>query len=184
MARHRSPTTSNRQTTASITRQKAEGGGVEVIITATIPGEAISANHMYTRNQFGRMVLKAKGRAFQDSIVKAIAPLGLSAAWGKADLELYRCGGSASLEVELRFPDLNNGAWKPGTLSKTPTGMTRGPYKTLDASNYLKCIEDGVVKATGIDDTNHLHVSSKKIVDWTDDPEVGIRYTVWLPLNS
>lgn len=183
MAKHRSPKTSNREASATIVRRPA-GSGTEVVVEAIVPGAALSANHMYTRNQFGRMVLKAQGRAFQDRIVSAIAPLGLTQAWGQADLMFYKHGGYVSLEIELRFPDFLNGMWVAGTLGKTKTGQVRGPYKTLDASNYIKCIEDGVVRATGIDDTNHLFVSSRKVTDWTGDPEVGIRYSVWLPLNS
>lgn len=156
----------------------------KVTVTAIVGGMPESVNHMYTVNQYGKMVLKAAGRTFQDRIVQTVAPLCLTRDWRRATHKIYTLGGWVELDIVLCIEGLRNGAWVPKVLTTTKSGAVRSPYKKLDGTNYIKCIEDGLVRATGIDDSLSRRVGISKDFYWTGDPEVKIEYNVWLPLSS
>jgi hypothetical protein len=156
-----------------------KNGGVQ--LRASILGRPLSTNHMYTINNWGRLSLKQTGRKFQDTVVTALAELCSTRDWGRRSTDIYIQGGWAALRVKLLFPSQRNGAWVKGSTKTTEKGNLRSPYKKLDASNYYKCIEDGVVRATGVDDSLTVRQSISKDFNWKGPSMVLIRYTVWLP---
>lgn len=48
----------------------------------------------------------------------------------------------------------------------------------MDATNYVKLIEDAVVRGTGIDDSAHIETLVRKVHNNTD-PHIKISYRVW-----
>lgn len=153
-------------------------GGVWHMLYAEIAGAPQSVNHMYVVNKWGALTLKAAGRKFKDKILTVLGPLAFE--WGKVGTRIYSEGGHAELSIELCLPELVNKSWKPGGRL-TPKGKLVSPYKKLDGSNYIKCIEDAVAQATGIDDSLSLQVQVRKDTRHVGTPLVKIGYRVWLP---
>lgn len=111
----------------------------------------ISVNDAYTVFR-GRKKLTKAGRMFKDDLSKAVAQS--TPDWKTAHDLVYQHGRGAYLVITLGFPDLINKSWKPGKLTKTKSGKPRSRWKRKDASNYIKLIEDAVVRGSGIDDCN------------------------------
>jgi hypothetical protein len=137
----------------------------------------ISINAAYSTSR-GRRFLTSEGKAFTArlSSVIAKATLTANASWKDVVDTVYKNGGGIHLMIDLYLDDLHNPHWVVGG-NKTASGAPRPPYKVFDGSNYIKLIEDAVVKGTGIDDSCHLFTGIEKHHD-PDDPRIGIVYTV------
>lgn len=130
--------------------------------------------------------LTREGKHFEDRLKMATAralaihPL----AWNDVVGAVYKQGGSVDLTIWLYLDDLRNESWKVGGgMTKPKKGAKskpepQSPYKKKDGSNYIKLIEDAVVKGTGIDDSAHLEVAVKKREDRLD-PRVVLVYRVY-----
>ena len=138
----------------------------------------ISVNHMYGVDHHGKMRLTAAGQEYEDALKVAVVAQTHKHDWKKVTEEIYARGGYVSLHIALYLEKVQNKAWKKGTTSRTEGGRLRSPYQRVDGSNYIKAIEDGVVKGTGIDDSCHLGVSLEKMED-PSRPRVEITYVVF-----
>jgi hypothetical protein len=131
--------------------------------------------------------LTKDGKHFEDRL-KAATALALSVhpiAWNHVVDAVYKNGGHIDLTIWLYLDDLKNEAWTfgggmtvPKKNAKSKKPQLRSPYKKKDGSNYIKLIEDAVVKGTGIDDSAHLDVAVKKREDRLD-PRVVLVYQVF-----
>lgn len=180
--RPRRLTTTHKQGWATVMSDQDDTAEV-VVLEAMIPGVPLSVNDMYT-HYMGKMVLKAAGKNFKALIVSTIAPLVFESDWRNASHRIYSMGGHVRTELELAIPGLRNKTWRPGPVKVMKKGTPRSPYKKLDASNYIKLIEDGLATATGIDDSLSESISVRKLFDWDGEPEVRIRMEIWLPPSS
>jgi len=127
------------------------------VTTAVVDQEPISINDAFTVYR-GTMHLKAAGKAFRDAVKSAVMKSSMD--WKTAHECVYQHGGRAELHVTLYFTNLLNKTW-------TKTNKIKTRYKKKDASNYIKLIEDGVARGSGIDDCNNLDVTISK----RHDPE-------------
>ena len=119
----------------------------ESVLNATISTFPPSVNKLYTKTKWGQ-TRSAAAKKF-----KLEASLELAKQWAFAS-PLPR---DTPLELSLRFyfPVLQNAGW-PKTKTK---------YKKQDVSNYIKLLEDIIVSATGVDDSNHHAVHAYKLED-------------------
>jgi Holliday junction resolvase RusA-like endonuclease len=148
----------------------------------------VSINKAYSG--VGNRFLTAEGRNFEDKLKAATAAaLGTQPiAWKHVVDAVYKQGGHIDLTIWLYMEDLLNRAWQVGgsmTVPKKPKAgkkaakpQPRSPYQKKDGSNYIKLIEDAVVKGTGIDDSAHLDVAIKKREDRLD-PRIVLVYKVY-----
>jgi Holliday junction resolvase RusA-like endonuclease len=163
---------------ASITyrpqREPVHQGGAEVsvgadgirrVVFATsveVEEPPISINRAYSPFR-GTLRLTKAGKAFKDLLAAAVASSTMD--WKLAHESIYQFGGWSELAITLYFPNLRNRSWKPE--GRTSKGEPQSPYRKKDASNYVKLIEDAVVKGSGIDDCNNLDITVQK----RHDPE-------------
>lgn len=122
----------------------------------------VSVNDAYTVFR-GRKKLTAAGTMFKDDLAKVVAQSSFD--WKTAHDLVYQHGRGVHMVVTLGFPDLINKSWKAGKLTTTAKGHPRSRYKKKDASNYLKLIEDAVVRGSGVDDCNIVHAEIEKVFD-------------------
>jgi Holliday junction resolvase RusA-like endonuclease len=137
----------------------------------------ISINKAYSTVR-GMRILTKEGKKFEARVTECVAraTTQLAVSWKDVIDSVYKHGGSVRLLIELHMPDLLNGSWVVGG-STTNSGTQRSPYKKLDGSNYIKLLEDAIVKGTGIDDSCHLETTIRKIK--SADPVIRIIYQVF-----
>lgn len=148
----------------------------EVVLTDPAP---ISINAAYTTFR-NRRILTDEGRAFKDALAEAVSRSSFE--WKTALDTVRQRAGFAELSIALFFKELYNASWRPGGVTKGKGGgetRPQNPYQPKDASNYIKLIEDAVVKGSGIDDANTLAVHAYKWFDTT--PRVELIYQVYEP---
>lgn len=130
--------------------------------------------------------LTKDGRHFEDRL-KAATATALSVhpiSWNHVVDAVYKNGGHVDLTIWLYLDDLKNESWKVGGGMTVPRKgakskpQPQSPYKKKDGSNYIKLIEDAVVKGTGIDDSAHLDVAVKKREDALD-ARIVLAYQVY-----
>lgn len=143
----------------------------------------ISINAAYSG--MGNRFLTKEGATFKDALQAAVSQVVVRhpMPWQQVVDLVYKHGGSIDLTIWLYITDLLNPAWRVGGGmtaggKKGSKPRPRSPYKTKDASNYIKLIEDAVVKGSGIDDSSHLDVSIKKRQDALD-PRILIHYKAY-----
>lgn len=122
----------------------------------------VSINDAYTVFR-GRKKLTKEGTMFKDDLAKVVAQSSFD--WKTAHALVYQYGRGLHLVVTLAFSDLYVKAWKAGRITKTKGGAVRSRFKRKDASNYLKLIEDAVVRGSGIDDCNITSACIRKTED-------------------
>jgi hypothetical protein len=110
----------------------------------------ISINDLYTTFR-GKRVLTSAGRSYRDALASTVARS--TTEWKKGIEAVYEKRGEAFLVVGIYFKDLKNHSWKAG--ARTPSGSLQEPRKKQDSANYLKLVEDAVVRGSGIDDCNN-----------------------------
>lgn len=132
-----------------------------------------SVNHLYRNGYRGKRVLTKEGEAFKAALTMAVVNECMTLPWKAAVEEVYERAAGVRLTIGLHTK-LYNAAWQP--KGKTRKGSRQCPYKTLDGTNYIKVIEDGVVQGTGIDDACHVSVTIEKI-DSTQ-PLVEVAYEI------
>lgn len=144
----------------------------------------ISINAAYSG--MGHRFLTKAGKHFEDAMKAATAKavLELPQKWQDVEDCVYKNMGSIDLTIWLYFADLYNPAWVPGGSmtkggAKGSAPVIRSPFKKKDASNYIKLIEDAIVKGTGIDDSCFTDVSVKKRSD-KQNPRVVANYKVFI----
>ena len=137
----------------------------------------VSVNKLYGNTGMGGRRLTAAGRKFKDALTRETATLLTiqDPPWNAAIDAVYNQGAYVMLDITLHTKVLN-GTWKKGG-SLTKKKNRRSPYQLLDASNYVKIIEDALVDGTGIDDSAHLSVRVTKLED-RKDPRIEISYQV------
>lgn len=136
--------------------------------------EPPSVNRMYTNGYRGRRILSKEGERFKAAMTKAVVGEISVLPWRAAVDQVYTGGAGVQLVIGLSREIFNN-AWVPG--AKTKGGNPQSPYQKMDATNYIKVIEDAVVDATGIDDNAHIEVTVHK---WQSaSPLVEIGYEVF-----
>jgi hypothetical protein len=142
----------------------------------------ISINTAYSGA--GHRFLTKEGKHFEDAMKTATAHAisALPVKWQDVVDCVYKNKGSIDLRIWLYFDDLWNPAWKPGEMTKG--GKKRGPvlqspFKKKDATNYVKLVEDSIVKGSGIDDSCFTDVSVSKREDLTN-PRVVANYRVYI----
>lgn len=145
----------------------------------------ISANALYSSDGTKRF-LTAAGEKFKDALTMAVVQTTMPLGWKSYVDAVYKSGAWIRLEIELHLPKVLNGSWKVGgSMTKPrkrkdgsrPKPQPRSPYQRVDATNYVKIIEDAVVAGTGIDDSAHLKVSVSKY-ESPEDPRVVVHYYV------
>lgn len=138
----------------------------------------VSVNRMYGTRQ-GRRYLTNEGRTFKDALkAEAVnACLLSSVPWPEVIDSIYKRGYYAELHVQLFLSNLLNKSWKPGG-GETKGGAPRSPYTKLDATNYLKLIEDAVSEGVGIDDSCTMQATIVKIPCDEKDIGVHVQYLV------
>lgn len=146
------------------------------------PGEdgLLSINKLYTTGYKGKRTLNSKGKALRAKIQRLTAEATLSLLDGRGEWRtalslIYEEGFHVVLLINLYWARVHNGSWKPGG-STTEKGDPRSPYQKKDATNYIKLIEDGIARATGIDDSAHLLVAVMKHEDELE--RVSINYRI------
>jgi hypothetical protein len=119
-----------------------------------------SVNHLYTNGYRGRRVLSKAGVTFKTALTSVVAQECMFMPWKQVVDDVYEERAWVRMVIVVHAGILN-GAWKP--KSKTAKGSRRSPYKKLDATSYIKCIEDAVADGTGIDDSAHMDVRVLKV---------------------
>lgn len=144
----------------------------------------VSINAAYSG--MGHRFLTTAGKHFEDAMKSATAKavLELPQKWQEVHDCVYKNRGSIDLTIWLYFDDLYNPAWVPGGSmtkggKKGSAPVIRSPFKKKDASNYIKLIEDAIVKGSGIDDSCFTDVSVKKRED-KHNPRVVANYKVFI----
>lgn len=69
------------------------------------------------------------------------------------------------LYVRLTVLNLTNKGWSKGTAAR---------YKRYDVSNHIKTLEDCLVEASGVDDSNFLIVAGEKVQGEVEQSDVYI----------
>lgn len=117
------------------------------MIKLEIPGLPPSANHAYFNLPGGGRGLAKEGKKYKretlSHIVRSYPAL----------LATVRMNEPYFLYIRLYFEDVQNKGWP----NKAETR-----YKTLDASNRVKLLEDTVKDACGIDDAQHMMLMVEK----------------------
>jgi Holliday junction resolvase RusA-like endonuclease len=161
---------------------------VEALLTTiTIDNpEPISINKAYTV-WHGKETLSAAGRKYKDSVRMQVAQASFQ--WKAGVNGIHETGGYVELHITVYLAEFFNKSWKPGAMTKPrkskKTGKRakpkrRNPYQQVDVGNYLKLLEDGVVKGCGIDDCNHLDIHLYKRED-LEHPRVEVIHRVMMP---
>lgn len=129
-----------------------------------------SVNHLYRTGYRGSRVLTKEGEHFKAALQQVVVEECMALPWKMAIDAVYLEAAWVRLTIGFNTQILN-GSWKPGR--RTEKGNPQSPYKRLDASNYIKVIEDAIAKGTGIDDSVHLHVSIVKLPSSSTHLEVA-----------
>lgn len=141
-----------------------------LVITEPAPP---SVNHLYRTGMHGKRVLTKEGAAFKAALQLAVVGECMTLPWKEAVDAVYNDVAWIRLSIGLYLPVFNR-TWKPG--KRTAKGDLSLPYKKLDATNYIKAIEDAIASGTGIDDCAHLTVSITK--HHSEIPAVEVAYEV------
>ena len=146
----------------------------------------ISINKAYTV-WHGKATLSAAGRKYKDAVRREVAQASFQ--WKAAVNGIHEAGGLVELHIAVYLEEFFNASWKPGAMTKprkskktgkTPKPKRRNPYQQVDVGNYLKLLEDGIVKGCGIDDCNHLDIHLYKREDLVR-PRVEVIHRVMIP---
>ena len=125
------------------------------MIHLSLPGLPPSVNHLYQDQTFrgggGKLmtkrVLSEEGRRFKKEtlahLVKNFQP----------QLRFFKKNVPYVFYYRFITPDLFNATWPKKAENR---------YKRFDASNLVKVLEDVIVEAAGVDDSNYLTVVSEK----------------------
>ncbi len=132
-----------------------------------------TVNHLYRNGYRGQRVLTKEGEAFKAALTRVVVEECMTLPWKAAFDAVYLEGAGVRLTIGIHA-SIFNAAWRPGGL--TAKGNLQCPYKKMDASNYVKAIEDAVVQGTGIDDSCHIESTIKKLND--DTPSVEVSYEI------
>jgi len=118
---------------------------------------AVSVNALYVNRRQGGRTFTEAGRAYQRYILGKLLREWIT-------LPNLDPNAPYALYIVFYLPVLVNAGW--------PKTKTR--FKSIDASNFVKFFQDCVVKATGVDDANHLDVWVSKRAD-PSNPRVEIQ---------
>ena len=151
---------------------------MEFIVEMSDP-RPISVNKMYASGRNGTRFLTTEGRHYKARLCEEIAKAVATLPWKAAVDGVYKEGAGVRLEVILALDRLMNTAWRVGG-GTTPSGEPRSPFFKIDATNYIKLIEDAIVQGTGIDDSAHLGFCIEKISD-KENPRIIVHYKVFEP---
>jgi len=133
------------------------------VITFELPWLPPSANHAYFNHPKGGRVMTKKGKKFKIETTTYIVQHHTPTLTRMKFAQNHPYG----MAVYFHFPNLEN----KGFL----TGEAKTRYKKLDASNRLKLLEDAVVDALGIDDSQFTTVLVSKVQGDTEKTLV----TLW-----
>lgn len=117
------------------------------MIRFDIPGLPPSANNAYANMRGGGRILTPEGRAYKTetrSFITRTYPFQVAQVRQNEPYVLY---------VRLHFDNIENDGWPKKAKSR---------YKTIDASNRVKLLEDCVKDACGVDDAQHMIVIVEK----------------------
>ena len=131
------------------------------MICLEIPGIPPSANHAYFNHPRGGRVLSKEGKKYKKETSAYIVQTYFHQLGGIKKNHPY------GLLLVFHFPNIENKGFKTGTA------QTR--YKKFDASNRVKLLEDALVTAIDIDDSNFMFVGALK----TAGPEEKTILTLW-----
>jgi len=131
------------------------------VITLKLGKWPPSTNKLFTvaRN---RKILSAEGRAYHNYIRFIVA---------QAMPPPVRRDIAYAFQMQLYRKDWTNKNW-PKTKEK---------FKRFDLSNRIKCVEDGIVAALDMDDSQFFHMEHEKIYG---DPKIIIRIYSWVPSTN
>ncbi len=132
-----------------------------------------SVNRLYRNGPHGQKILSKEGEVFKAAMTRLVAQECMKTNWKEAVDAVYCKQAWIRLHIVLHLQMLNK-SWKPGGMTKK--GNPQSPYKKVDGTNYIKCIEDAVVDGTGIDDAAHLQTTVVKTHD--DEAFVEIFYDI------
>lgn len=118
------------------------------MIDIKIDGLPPSVNHAYFNLPRGGRTLSAKGKKYKTETSTKIVRDYATSIRGLSKDRSY------GLIVVFSFTDLYNKGWP----DKTPNR-----YKKIDVSNRLKLLEDAVVDALGIDDSQFVFITLRKV---------------------
>lgn len=138
------------------------------------PGIGVSVNRLYG-NQGARKFLTKEGATFKSELVNAVSKMILPLQWPAVMEEVYCNEAWVRFHLTI-YADIRNPTWRPGGGS-TKGGNRRSPMRKVDASNYLKLIEDSVAEAVGIDDSVNLDITIRK--RQSVEPRIIVKYEVF-----
>lgn len=130
-----------------------------MMLYISLPGLPPSVNKAYFEQvvlkQMGKKsklvpvrTLTTEGRAYKKEVVAHIVQNhGLEMHWVKPNMPL-------GLAIRVHFPQVENSGWPKDAQSR---------YKKVDATNRVKLLEDAVVQALGVDDSQFMQASVTKV---------------------
>lgn len=112
-----------------------------------------STNKIYRTNRYGRRFLTSEGEAYKSYFKRFLIDNYFN------QINNLNIHGIYSLEITLymKEEDLVNKKFGKDKRIKSA-------YKTLDADNRIKLIQDGLAEAIGIDDSRFFSTSSTKMI--------------------
>lgn len=130
------------------------------MISISIPGVPPSSNHAYTnipgkviKTKKGVMkvpggrVLSEEGQKYKKETISYIVRR------YPKEMKFFQPDTPYAVYIRLYFPEIQNKGWPKKAENR---------YKTLDASNRVKLLEDSLKDAGGIDDSQHMFVFVEK----------------------
>lgn len=118
------------------------------MIYLRLPGIPPSANHAYFNHPRGGRVLSKEGKKYKKETSAFIIRRFFN------DLSGIKKNHPYGIMFVFHFPNIENKGFKAGTA------QTR--YKKFDASNRVKLLEDALVTAIDIDDSNFMFIGAMK----------------------
>lgn len=118
-----------------------------IVLDATFAGLPLSMNNAYFNLPRGGRTLTAKGKGYKTEISTHLIRNFQEA------LKQVQKNVAYGLAIDLTFTDMQNATWPEKAATR---------YKKLDVSNRVKLLEDALVDALGIDDSQFLTVLARK----------------------
>lgn len=111
------------------------------MIRIELAGLPPTLNHAYIKTRGGARALSEEGRAYKRETTVQFARE------YQAEMRALRPNVPYLVYLRLYFEKLENDGWAKGKTSR---------YKTLDASNRIKILEDCLMTAGGFDDSQNM----------------------------
>jgi hypothetical protein len=118
------------------------------MIRIELPFLPPSTNHAYTADMYGKRTLTVEGKKFKRETKAIVAGKNARIIVGIKPNKPYL------IVARFFFKELENRGWAKG--------KTDNRYKTLDATNRIKLLEDALGESIGVNDSNNMTVVEEK----------------------